>query len=95
MLKVIAEIYILTKEEGGVDNDIHSGVMPSFKVNGDLIACRIISKDRIIPKGKHHIVELEFPYGEIYSQYIIPGLESHFHSGAKIEGSAKIIKIIE
>jgi len=95
LLKVKAEIYFLTEQEGGMKNDVRNGFMPSFDVNGDLIMCRIISNEETITRGKKHIVEMEFPYGEVYSQYIVKGYEANFHVGSVVLGHGKILDVIQ
>lgn len=98
MLKIIANIRFCSEEEGGMDKDVYSGIMPSFSVNGDLIMCKIILKEdtekRLI-RGEKYKVQIELPYGEHFKDYIYSGYEFNLNDGARVIGKGIVNRIEE
>ena len=68
MLLVEAKIIWKTIEDGGLTQQLFSGIRPSFAGAGDLIACIVSRKDveEVMFWGKEYEVLIELPYGEVY-----------------------------
>jgi hypothetical protein len=97
LLKVTANIRFLSEKEGGMDKDVYSGIMPSFRGNGELIMCRIIFKentDKRFIRGEIYKVQIELPYGEYFKDYIYSGYEFDLCDGARVIGIG-IVEVIE
>lgn len=95
MLEFIAKIYLF-KENGGVmPGDGWSGMMPSFNMDGELIASRILC-DNTLAKEEWHEVIIQLPYGDKF-EHIKGKLKNDYefklNVGGKVLGKG-IIKYI-
>ncbi|WP_240416818.1 hypothetical protein [Paenibacillus periandrae] len=90
-----AQIRLLTSEEGGMNRDGRSGMMPSFDVNGELIMCAVnlVDPDDTIKRGIVYVVTIQLPYAENYKNIIVPQYEFNLNYGGKIIGKGTVIKI--
>lgn len=95
MLEVLAEIKLNKENEGGMDRDGFSGMMPSFNVNGELIMCKLIYGDinTKILRGQTYNIIIQLPYGERYKDVINAGYLFNLNIGGRIIGKGKIINV--
>lgn len=96
MLEFIAEIYLFKENGGAMPGDGWSGMMPSFNMDGDLVASKILC-DKPIPKEKWQEVIIQLPYGDKF-EHIKATLKNNYefklNVGGKVLGKG-VIKHIE
>ncbi len=70
MLRFEADLVLYIDNAGALDGDGYNGMMPSFNLNGELIACRIITPDGAnkFARGVWHRLIVELVYGEMADQ---------------------------
>jgi len=95
MLKLEADIYLKSEEEGGMCKEGFAGMMPSFNVENNLIMCRVIlhTNETIIRRGQCHKVIIELPYEEDYQDFIFEGYSFTLNTGKKIIAHGKVMSI--
>ena len=94
MLIVDAKVYFKKQEEGGLHRNGVSGMEPSFSVSGQLIMCKLISKEGVsdFVLGQEYLLSIELPYGEIFEQEVQPGYCFHLNIGGKEFATGVVIK---
>ena len=97
MLNLLAEIRFRTAEEGGMTRNPHSGLKPSFMVNGDLIMCELlkVEGDNEFKRGKTYKTKITLGYGEMYKQHIHLGMNFTLQTGEKVIANGIVIEILD
>ncbi|KPV58860.1 hypothetical protein QJ48_14130 [Paenibacillus sp. A3] len=98
MLEILAEINLLEETDGGMKRDGCSGMMPSFRVNDELIMCEILAADdqhQVFHRGKTYLVTIHLPYGEIFSDIIVPNYTFELNYGSRTVGKGTVINITQ
>lgn len=98
MIYLIAEIYLLTKEEGGMNKDGFSGMRPNFGLGGTLTTSEFVSVDgglTVFPRGSWSQVLIRLPYGENLGSAICPGAGFTINLGGWEIGRGTIVKTME
>lgn len=96
MLEFIADIYLFKDNGGAMPGDGWSGMMPSFNMDGDLIASRILC-DKPLIKEQWHEVIIQLPYGDKF-EHIKGKLKNEYEFKLNIGGrllGKGIIKCVE
>ncbi|AGF55482.1 hypothetical protein B0P06_000420 [Clostridium saccharoperbutylacetonicum] len=96
MLEFIAEVYFFKENSGAMPGDGWPGMMPSFNMDGELIASKILC-DGPLAKEQWHEVIMQLPYGDRFED--IKGIlknnyEFKLNFGGKVFGKG-IIKYID
>jgi hypothetical protein len=96
LLEFIAEIYLFKENGGAMPGDGWSGMMPSFNMDGELIASRVLC-EKPLTKEQWHEVIIQLPYGDRFED-IKENLKNEYefklNIGGKVLGKG-IIKYIE
>ncbi|WP_163853381.1 hypothetical protein [Paenibacillus elgii] len=96
MLEILAEINLLEEADGGMKRDGCSGMMPSFRVNDELIMCEILAADdQVFHRGKTYLVSIRLPYGEIFSHIIVPNYTFELNYGSRTVGKGTVMNITQ
>ncbi|GMX63304.1 hypothetical protein Elgi_30090 [Paenibacillus elgii] len=95
MLEILAEINLLEETDGGMKRDGYSGMMPSFRVKDELIMCEILATDdrQVFHRGKTYLVTIRLPYGEIFSDIILPNYAFELNYGSRTAGKGRVMNI--
>jgi len=97
LLEFIADIYLFEENGGAMPGDGWSGMMPSFNMDGVLIASRVLSDKPVLPKGEWHEVIIQLPYGDKFEEIkgtLKNNYEFKLNFGGKVLGKG-IIKYID
>ncbi|RKN70650.1 hypothetical protein [Paenibacillus ginsengarvi] len=96
MLSLEAEVLLFNGQDGGMKVDGFSGMMASFSVKGELIACKILSKsgDKKIMRGTKNSVIIQLPYGENYKEHITQNYEFKLNHGGHVFGEGRVLNVL-
>ena len=93
---IIAEVELLSSENGGRKGYALSGYRPAHKVSGDLLTTghhKYIGKEKLFP-GESCTTEIHFLSPEHYPNTLWLGKKIQFQEGDRIVGYATVKEII-
>lgn len=94
MLEFIAEIYLFKDNEGAMEGNGWSGMMPSLNMlDGQFLISRVLS-DKPLTKEQWHEVIIQLPFGNEYpltvKEKLKDGFEFKLNFGRKVLGKGII-----
>lgn len=95
-MEFIADILLYKDNKGAMPGDGWSGMMPSFNLDGELIASRILSNEPLTLEEWHEVI-VQLPYGNQFEHIRKPlkvGYVFKLNFGGTVLGEGKI-KYIE
>ncbi|HWO95585.1 hypothetical protein P4H70_06660 [Paenibacillus ehimensis] len=97
MLELLAEINLLEEIDGGMKRDGYPGMIPSFRVNNELIICEILAADdrQVFHRGKTYLITIRLPCGDIFSDIIVPNYAFELNYGSRTVGKGTVMNITQ
>jgi len=97
MLKIHAEVYFKTPEEGNKQGKLISGIWPSFSVSNGLIMSQVFAHadDDYFHPGETYEVVIHLPYGEKFISEIQPGYRFNLNAASQVFADGEVFSILE
>jgi hypothetical protein len=97
MYTILASIRLRTEAEGGLANDVFSGMRPAFRVAGELVTCEVFTGPKGTPmkRGEQYDVTIQLPYGEMFREHLQVGYAFELNTAKFVIGEGRITGIPE